>query len=249
MKATLAVLLLLSGLVSAPVVSRAAGINLSWDACSPEGGVQSKAFACDTNSGSSTMVGSFSLSADQPNFVGAEITIDIQAQSDSLPSWWQFKNAGACRQGALSVNFSFSSDPNTDCTDPWGGLATGGMGAYLTYWTTPQVPSGNANGAQVKIVAAVPSTSPIQLTAGTEYYCFKLVVSNVKTVGSGVCSGCSTPVCIVLSQISAVQNDKTQEDLTSPITSNILSWQSGEECSGANIPQNLTWGQIRSLMH
>jgi hypothetical protein len=88
----------------------------------------------------------------------------------------------------------------------------------------------------------------MQLTAGTEYECFKLVVSNTHTVGSGACDGCSTPVCIVLSQISAVQNDGTQEDLTSPVTSNIVSWQSGETCSGAHIPQNVTWGQIHSVL-
>jgi hypothetical protein len=51
----------------------------------------------------------------------------------------------------------------------------------------------------------------------------------------------------VLSQISAVQNSGTQEDLTDAITSNIVSWQSGETCSGANIPQNVTWGQIRGV--
>jgi len=248
MKLPLAVLLLLGGVVTAPVASADAGVNLSWDACSPEGGVQSKTFACNTNTGTSMMVGSFILSADQPNFVGAEITIDIQAQSDSLPSWWQFKNAGTCRQGALSLNFSFGSDPNTSCTDPWSGQATGGIGAYLTYWTTPQVQGGNANSAQFKIVAAVPSTVPMQLTGGTEYYCFKLAFTYVKTVGSGACDGCSTPVCIVLSGIRAVQNDGTQEDVTSPIVSNILSWQSGETCSGGNIPQNVTWGQIRSVL-
>jgi hypothetical protein len=122
------------------------------------------------------------------------------------------------------------------------------MGAYHTFWTTPQVPSGNASRAQIRIAAAVPSTTPVQLTAGTEYYCFKLVITDAKTMGSGACAGCSTPVCIVLSKISAVQNNGTQEDLTDAITSNIVSWQSGETCSGGNIPQNTIWGQIRSVL-
>jgi hypothetical protein len=80
MKASFAVLLLLGGLVLASAASADAGVNLSWDVCSPESGsVQAKSFACNTNTGGSTMVGSFILSADQPNFVGVEITINIQA--------------------------------------------------------------------------------------------------------------------------------------------------------------------------
>ena len=67
MKAPFAVLLLLGGLVTA--AAAAAGVNLAWNACAGEGGVQAKTFSCSTNAGSSTMVGSFILSADQDNFV------------------------------------------------------------------------------------------------------------------------------------------------------------------------------------
>lgn len=245
MKAPLT-MLLIAGLAASSVVHADPGVNLSWDACSPEGGIQSKTFACNSNSGTRSMWGSFILSGDQPNFVGIEATIDIQAQSDSLPAWWQFKNAGACRASALTVNFDFTSDPATACTDPWSGQAIGGLAGYFTYWTPGADLAPNVS--QLRFGAAVPSTSPISLTAGTEYYCFKLNLSSAKTVGSGSCGGCSTPVCIVLSKISAVQNDGTQEDLTSAITSNILSWQSGATCSGGNIPQNITWGQIRSVL-
>ena len=243
MKAPLGVLLLLGGLVSGSVAA-AAGINMAWDACSADGGVQSKTFACNTNSGLKVMVGSFVLAADQPNFVGVEVTIDIQAQADSLPAWWRFYEVGACRQSALTVNFL--TDSGTNCADLWSGQATGGLAGYYTYWTPG---AGLApNRSQVRFGAAVPQASAIPLTAGTEYYCFNVRMSATKTVGTGACAGCTTPVCIVLSKISAVQNDKTQEDLTSPITSNILSWQSGATCSGGNIPQSLTWGQIRSVM-
>jgi hypothetical protein len=178
--------------------------------------------------------------------VGVEVTMDFQAQADSLPAWWQFFNAGACRSSALTVNFSFSDAPATACTDPWSGQGIGGLAGYYTYWTPGSGLAANAS--QLRFGAAVPSTSPISLTAGTEYYCFNLRMSVIKTVGSGSCAGCSTPVCIVLSKISAVQNDGTQEDLTTAITSNILSWQSGAACSGATIPQNITWGQIRSVL-
>jgi hypothetical protein len=246
MKTPLAVLLLLGGLVLGSPASATPGVNMSWDACTPGGGVQAKTFACDTNDVSNVMYGTFILAANQPNFTGAEITIDLQAQSDSLPSWWRF-DAGSCRESGLYVSFTFSSDSKTYCKDPWGGHGVGGIAGYQTYWTAHESDIG-ANRARLKMGAAVPSSSPRSLTAGTEYYCFKLVLTSDNTVGTGSCGGCATPVCIVLSKISAVQSDGTQEDLTSAITSNILSWQSGGTCSGANIPQNLTWGQVRSVM-
>jgi hypothetical protein len=247
MKRPLGVLLLFSTWLVFSSIASAAGINLSWDACVSEGGVQAKIFACNTNSGNNVMVGSFVLAADQPHFIGVEVLLDFQAQSDSLPSWWQFLYAGACRSSGISVNFLFGSDPNVYCTDPWGGQAIGGLAGYQTY-STPHEFDINPNTSRLKLGAAVPSTSPIQLTAGTEYYCFKLVLNASKTVGTGSCDGCSVPMCIVLSKISVVQNDGTQEDLTSAITSNILSWQSGISCSGANVPHNVTWGQIRSVL-
>lgn len=221
--------------------AKAAGVNLSWDACTSEGGVQNKDFACNTNLGSRTMYGSFILANDQPNFIGAEITIDFHVQSDSLPAWWKFHSASACRNSALSVSFVFGDDPNESCVDPWAGLGSGGIGAY----SMPAEPDADPNTARLKLVAAVPSTNPQQLTAGTEYYCFKVVISSAKTVGSGSCNGCSVPMCILLSRISAVQNNFTQEDLTQAATSNLITWQSATECSGT---QNVTWGQIRSLL-
>ena len=240
---------LLAGLLFGSVATAApAGVNLSWDACTSEGGVQSKTFACDTNSSTKTMWGSFVLAADQNDFIGVEITLDIQTQSDSLPNWWRFMNAGACRQNALSVNFLFDTDPGVDCVDPWSGQATGGLGSYHTYWTTPQVPGGKANTARIRIVAALPSTQPMLLAAGTEYYCFKLTLSAARTVGTGSCGGCDVPACILLSQIGTVRGDGTREDLTSPSSVNLLTWQSGEICSAAFVTPNVTWGQIRSVL-
>jgi uncharacterized membrane protein len=102
------------------------------------------------------------------------------------------------------------------------------------------------NRARVLITGAVPSYSPIALSAGTEYYCFKLVLGSTKTVGTGACAGCSTPVCLVLSEIKAVQSDNSQETLTAPVTANVLTWQSATGCASAT---KSTWGQIRALMH
>ena len=224
----------------------AAGGNFSWDACTSEGGVQSKTFACNTNTGSRSAWGSFVVAADQDSFVGVEVVVDVQAQSDSLPSWWQFFNDGSCRQSALSTSFDFTSAPNTNCADPWSGQAFGGLAAYHTVATVPPVPSGLPNAAEIKLAAAM--TNPVSLAAGTEYYGFRLVVTNAKTVGSGACSGCNVPVCLTLSQVKVAQLNGTSEYLTTPITTNVVLWQTGTPCSGASAPQNVIWGQIQTLL-
>lgn len=248
MSVPLALVVLLVGTVTLAAEATAAGVNFSWDACTAEGGVQSKTFACNTNSGSRAAWGSFIVAAAQDSFVGVEIIVAVQAQSDTLPDWWQFFNDGSCRKTALSTSFDFTSAPGTSCTDPWFGLAAGGLAAYHTIATNPPVPSGLSNAARIKIGAAVPSTSPLSLAAGTEYYCFRLVLTNAKTVGSGACSGCDVPVCLALSQIRMAQLNGTYEDLTQPISQNVVFWQSSGGSCGATAPQNATWGQIRSIL-
>ena len=242
-------LVLLGGLTLVGQRSWAAGFNFSWDACTSESGTQNKTFACDTNTGNDVLYGSFVLDADQTNFIGVEATVDFHAQSTNLPDWWQFVNASACRQGGLSAGFDFTGDPGISCHDPWSASASGGVGGYHTYWTTPQVPSGNTSDAQALLVGAVPHDNAAHLTAGTEYYAFKLALSSVKTVGTGACAGCSTPVCVTLSQIKVVGADNSAQLLTDPITAGTATWQSASQCPGSFASKNLTWGQIRSVLH
>lgn len=228
----------------------ATGVNLAWDGCLPEGGVSSKTFACNTNTGTATMWGSFALAADQSQFVGIDAVVDVQTQSDSLPDWWQLYNTGACRSSALSASFDFTSAPRTSCSDPWSGQGGGGLTGYHTYWTDPQVPSGNPDASQIKLAFAFPSTAPESLTAGVEYYAFKLLLSATKSTGTGSCAGCSTPACITFSEIKVTQLDGSYEDLTAPISSNVALWQTSTPCSGSGavVTPNVTWGQIRSVL-
>ena len=226
----------------------AAGANLAWNACLSEGGVANKDFACNSNTGTNVLYGSFVLAASQPLCTGIEATVEISASADSLPSWWQLFNVGACRRTSLAASFDFSSDPGTSCTDMWQGTGVGGLGSYHTYWTTPQVPSGQANQASIRFGAAVPIDSPLQLTADVEYYAFKLMVNNAKSNGAGSCSGCSTPVCILLSELNVVQSDNQHESLTVAQTTNRVTWQAASSCPGAMAAQNITWGQIRNVL-
>ena len=68
------------------------GVNLRWDNCYGDGGVWNKTFACDMNSGSERLVCSFELADAFPQVSGAEVYLDLSAQSAQLPAWWGFKN-------------------------------------------------------------------------------------------------------------------------------------------------------------
>jgi len=243
--------LLLAGamMVVASVAHAAAGVNLNWSTsgCYSEDPTTNKTFACTSNSGSNTMTASFSPSADQPNFVGVEGLIDLQTDGVSLPAWWEFFTGG-CRPTSLSTSADFATATQTTCVDPWQGQAGGGLTAYKTMANFTGVPEVfTAYGARIKVAYAVAIESP--LTAGTEYYAYKVTITNTKTVGTGSCAGCSTGATLVLNQIRSAESQppNTFEILTDAIANNCVTWQtSGRTC--AVVPaHNRSWGQIKSL--
>ena len=61
-----------------------------------------RSFACDTNSGVQQLVGSFAIPFDVAQVSGNEVVVDLGFAGNSVPSWWQFKSAGSCRQTSLS---------------------------------------------------------------------------------------------------------------------------------------------------
>src|SRR5262245_62621393 len=81
----------------------AGGLNLRWTNCLGDAGVQNLTFACNTDTGSRPLKGSFSIDADLAEVNGNELVFDISTASASLPDWWQFLNGGSCRQTALSI--------------------------------------------------------------------------------------------------------------------------------------------------
>src|SRR5262245_36233105 len=123
---------LLCGLLLAltATVASAAGLGLRWTECIGDGGAPNRAFACNANTGSSVLVGTFQLgAAGLAQTSGEEIVIDIGSASATLPAWWQFKNVGTCRTGSLLMG-SAPTGNAANCADWGGGLATAGVGAY-----------------------------------------------------------------------------------------------------------------------
>ncbi len=232
----------------------AGGVNLAWGTgCWAENPTSLITFACDTNTGTTVMTGSFVLDRDMPLFQAAAATIDMQSASTTLPDWWQMYHAGSCREASLGVSGDFTLAPG-GCADPWLSSAYGGVAAYQTQAYPPPFPMNTpaANRARLKVVFLRTITNPLE--AGVEYYDFRASVNHQKSVGAGACAGCSTPAAFVLNLIDVeafvpeLNHPYQQALLTTPVANGCIYWQAvtGGLC-GATPARNPTWGQVKSL--
>lgn len=165
----------------------APGLHLNWDHCIADGRVANKAFACDTNAGSHLLVFSYELPVAMPDFAGVEMTIHIKSSNGTMPEWWKFSPAGACRVAAMT--FDISPAVAGTCETPYAGVGGGGIASFTPDLVGP-------GSWRVLAVAAVPIQYSVPLEPGLEYFAFALVLRNLRTVGSGACAGCATPMCI-----------------------------------------------------
>jgi hypothetical protein len=218
----------------------AGGVDLTWGTgCYPENPQTLRTFACNTNTGSASMVASFLLSTDAPQFVGIQATVRLEAQATAIPDWWQFFNAGTCRTTALSTSADFTAAPQQACSDPWAGQAGGGVTSYITGTSLNPPATG-----WLRLAYAVPGAVP--LFHGVEYYAFRATVTFAKTVGTGACAGCTVPVLLVLDDLRSSQSNQVTEDCTTPIANACIDWQAGSGCQIVPV-RNLTWGRVQSL--
>ena len=93
--------------------------HLAWDNCPAEGGTQSRVSPCDTNSGSHTLVVSFTWNSDDATLTGMDLDLELYARDDAcgspcnrgcpinpLPNYWL-----SCRSSAISVSTDFTGPP------------------------------------------------------------------------------------------------------------------------------------------
>jgi len=226
------------------------GINLSWDDCGTNG-IQVRNFACDTNSGLHTMIGSFVAPEGVEAMSANEVIMDLDSETPEMPAWWQMRT-GLCRAGSLSGNFDFT-DGYPSCYDYWQG------GAIGSFAMDPPV----GNRVRIKGVFALPTGDPriTSIDYGAEVYSFKLRVNNAKTIGPAACGGCEMGACIVLNQIKLAQPvPRPSITLNSPADRLFVSWQcpahpfyydhSRYYCLFPSCPTPArahTWGQIKQL--
>jgi len=232
----------------------APGVSLAWSKCAGEGtGTNNRTFTCDTNGGTANLlVCSFELPADLAQVSGNELVLDFLSQSATLPAWWDFKNAGTCRQNSLLFN-TVADAGNAVCADWAQGGSSGGIGAYTTGTPSSMGSIDNSLSAQHRrlvIALAVAPDALQDLTAAVEYFACNLTVGNQKTVGTPSCAGCLEPMCIVLNSINVttpVLENNVFIGNAANAGGNIVTWQGvGPNC--ASVPtKNQTWGQVKAL--
>ncbi len=234
------ILLALALLAASATLATAEGLMLRWQDCSGDGGVQNRTFACDTNTGSNTLVASFILDTGLSQVNGDELVLDLASTSGTLPDWWRFRTAGSCRQLALTI----AAHDGIGCPDLFALQASMNIASYVVGTFGP-------NTARILSVNAVAPGFEVDLTGGQEYAFAKWSISNVKTVGTGACSGCAIPVCILFS----ITHITTVGDLNNIIISNaafplsnFASWQNAASSACVRTPaQKSTWGAVKSL--
>ena len=165
------------------------------------------------------------------------------SSGSALPSWWSFKNVGSCRPTSLTASANFTGGVYS-CGDPWLGGASGGLTSYITNYF------GDARRVHIDVVYAVPQANAAQLDSPNEYLGFMLKINGAKTVGTGACDGCLTPVCVVWNWLGLDGLNGTYIHTSFPLDHNYVTWQGGVVsggCPAATPVRNRTWGQLKSL--
>jgi hypothetical protein len=227
----------------------AAGFNLGWNDC-PAGASYSlvSTFACDTNAGTHTMVGSFVAPTGVELMSANEVVIDMQTGLPTVASWWTF-GTGQCRTTAsVAGSFDFTAGPFS-CYDYWQGGAIGAIS-----WSFPS--QFTANRSRIKGVFALPAGDPriTSIPEGTHVYSFKAILNHSKSTGLGSCPGCGDEACLVINTIRLNQPPpRNTITLSNPAAVGHVVWQGWsttdptQQCPSVTPAKSHTWGSIKAL--
>jgi hypothetical protein len=251
-------------LIASPRASAGPGVSLSWNTCFGEGtGVRNVNFACNTNAGTRTLVGSITSGIDIDRAYAFESQIDIAAAAADLPAWWMVQ-IGGCRYGGLSSD-GVASATDVACVD----IALGQGVVPHSYSVGDRGP----NTLRLHVGLGfdnLAGTFIPDVTAGVEYFIFNVRLGNSKTTGDGACGGCSTPVCIVFNSTDVLYCDPlATPECFGPNTnyprhfisgaaapgSDFVTWQGGglptvggaTGCPAATATKARTWGSVKAL--
>jgi hypothetical protein len=220
--------------------------HMAWDNCTAEGGSQLRTFACNTNTGSHTLVVSFEWPLPEASLLGIDLDLHVLGMEYicvhcplyPLPSYWL-----PCRSSAISVVTDFTGPPfstSAACIDIFQARAASG-------WTYIAPTVGDPGRARIRAVAGLLADQQATLTPGVEYYAYQIRFTNEKTVGEGACSGCCTAVTVALSTLRVIY----QEGSGDPTSVNLFGteyprWQgSNSICVTSTTSQN--WGRVKAL--
>src|SRR5262245_18162878 len=226
--------------VASAFAASASTMNLAWDQCLPEGGLTSKSFACNANTGAEEAVASF-IPGTSFNLLAVYSYVYVQASSPSLPDWWRY-GVGGCRTASANASADFIASPNTACSDPWMASASSGL---LHTVPSPDLITGPNTGMMVGFAALA---TAVGVTAGHQYYVTRIRFNNSKTLGAGSCARCATPVSLLLGKMEIIdETGNIAEVVTTPDQNGCIDWQGGSGLCAATPARNRTWGAIKTL--
>jgi hypothetical protein len=245
MKTLLVCALLLTAAVGP---ASAAGLNLGWNDCAGLGaGAVARTFACTSNTGANTMIGSFVAPSGLTEVTGFAAVLDLQTSAATLPDWWNF---GGCRVAtAILHSASFAAGPFS-CFDYFAGGATG-AGVYI-------IGAGAPKQARIKEGWALPSSSTSigPIAVDTETYAFSILINNSRSTGPVACAGCGLETCIVFNEILVTNrpgNPNGNKIITNTATRAHVTWQGwtnpnpNQGCPDVTPAINRTWGSIKAI--
>ena len=236
----------------------ARGVNLAWNNCLGDGGTPNRVNACTSNDGSAFLTASFVVDDDTPGVTGVAPTVDflVGDGTSPLPPWWLMLGAGQCRgvPAALTADFTVPAAA-LYCVDWAQGTGTGAIAGGIQTTTPPSgwpfPPAIEPAHGRIVLAIAVPSTAPVDLTAGTEYFAFNLDISNRASVGTGSCAGCLTGGCWVLNSIlvSAGTTDLPPLNVGATAGSNIATYQVTTPNCLLVPAKTTTWSAVKRMYH
>ena len=213
------------------------GANLGWGNCGTTLATADRAFTCDDNGTSFSLVGSFKNGFDVADFVAISAAVDVSVSSPSIPAWFAF-SPGGCREGELSVN---TVGNVAGCTNPYSGANQGG-GYIIESGPTP-------NRFRVRLDWARDNPGPLDGSVLNTAFVMGISSANSFDEGFGMCAGCNVPACFVLNAVEvwSLTQDRVRI-IETPDVRNWATWQGGTGgCPGATPSRKATWGQVKAL--
>lgn len=234
-------LLVCIGLLALTASTASAQIQVAWNDCLIDGGSASRNSTCLSNTGVNRLAISYTPTAGIPDFVAIDGTIDLRFDNGTPTAWWEFKNAGACRQNAASIGMDVSVLPNSfTCADTWdsGASVTGLFTGYAVSFGQP-----DRNRAVFAMARA--ASNPTSIDAGVNYFGWIWQISNALTLS---CAGCLDPVAIYspTMTLSGVSSAAPVVLTGSPDDGeSCVSWNGGS-CL-ATPAQTTSWGKVKAM--
>jgi hypothetical protein len=230
------------------------GMNLSWNNCiTQSNAAEDKAYACDGSANGTPfkIVFSFFTPVALSQFVGIQATVEVHTTSETLSDWWRL-GVGECREGNLGFPGSMSgigTGTTGACRGPWVGGNVGGGMMWLSGSDTSDVPTG-----QGRVVLAYARDNEQSLNTGQQYVGGVMTLDTYNDTEGEYpeCSGCSEPICIVLTEIQLFQTPGAAggdiQTITEAETRRAVTWQGGvASCPGASESRHVMWGSIRAV--